>query len=895
MNETLLKPMRIEEIKEALDQMGPTKAPGSDGFSAGFFQKNWGVVGPKVIEIVMNFFRNGELPQELNHTLISLIPKYMKQMERAKNGYFVAKLDMAKAYDRVEWSYLENVMKKLGFADRWIDLIMKCVTTVSYSILVNGHKSDSFKPSRGLRQGDPLSPYLFLLCAEGLSALIKKDEKEGKIEGIQIRRQAPSISHLLFADDSIIFGRATLKGCDQLKEILRIYSEESGQLINYDKSELSFSKNVRCSRRMEICGTLGIKEVDKLPKYLGLPTVISRSKKAIFEDIKERVRKKLKDWKNRTMSQAGKEILIKAIAQAQFLYPMSVFLLPDGSLKEIQNLIVNFWWGQKGKEVKIKWIGWDELCDEKEEGGLGFRDLKAFNLAMLGKQIWNLISRPNSLMTKVLKARYFPKTDILNAKLGYRPSYIWKSIMEAKEKIADGFRWKVGDGKAIRIWEDEWIPGKSFYCPDPTPAMEAPDGYVSSLIDHEMGSWNCAKVRDLFSSQDHALIANIPLCFPLKEDSRVWKDSETGIYSVKTAYSRIRNNQQHTVARRHSKEDDDDEFWKNLWALNTQPKVKFFLWKLCKNILPVGANVEEWFEEACVECPFCNLRETQMHALRECDWIRRQWQSSEVSELFEKGNNKSCLEWMKEIWKDCDLSKIQKFTLVLWLLWKERCNHKYNNQKLEESEIIPRALAWIDTYLAAQNPEEVQRRVAGGAGSSATQTSWIPPPRGAFKLNTDAGVFPQGGVGLGCVIRNEEGAFVGASLKKERGTCRVIEAEAKAIFMGLVEANRRAISPLVVESDCQALISKLQRRDADASELGVWCEKIWNLAKVNESFSGQQVTWVYVGRKANTVAHWLAHSGARWDHQVVWVDDPPLSLLSLMENDLCPSPCNQPI
>ncbi|CAL1354655.1 unnamed protein product [Linum trigynum] len=128
-------------------------------------------------------------------------------------------------------------------------------------------------------------------------------------------------------------------------------------------------------------------------------------------------------------------------------------------------------------------------------------------------------------------------------------------------------------------------------------------------------------------------------------------------------------------------------------------------------------------------------------------------------------------------------------------------------------------------------------------------------------------------------------------MKKERGVCRAIEEEARAMVLGLAEANRRILSPLIVEFDCQSLINKIQRREADATELGEWCEAIWRLAKVNESFSGKQVTWVFAGRKMNKVAHWLAHSGSRWDEQVVWVDNPPLILLSLLEDDMGRSPC----
>lgn len=136
---------------------------------------------------------------------------------------------MSKAYDRVEWHFLREMMLRLGFHRRWVDLIMKCVTSVKYRLRVNGVLSEEFIPERGLRQGDPRSPYLFLLCAEGFSSLLAKAEVEGKICGIRVCRDAPSVSHLLFADDSLILCRATEEEASNLRDLLQTYEECSGR------------------------------------------------------------------------------------------------------------------------------------------------------------------------------------------------------------------------------------------------------------------------------------------------------------------------------------------------------------------------------------------------------------------------------------------------------------------------------------------------------------------------------------------------------------------------------------------------------------------------------------------------------------------------------------------
>jgi hypothetical protein len=129
----------------------------------------------------------------------------MHHNKLGQEGAMALKLDMSKAYDRVEWRYLEEIMKKMGFHQKWIGLMVECISTVSYSILVNGEPHGNIQPSRGLRQGDPLSPYLFLLCAERLHSHIKKAESNGDIQGVSLCRGGPKITHLFFADDKLLF------------------------------------------------------------------------------------------------------------------------------------------------------------------------------------------------------------------------------------------------------------------------------------------------------------------------------------------------------------------------------------------------------------------------------------------------------------------------------------------------------------------------------------------------------------------------------------------------------------------------------------------------------------------------------------------------------------------
>ena len=183
---------------------------------------------------------------------------YMKTNCIGKTGFMVLKLDMSKAYDRKEWSFLEKIMLKMGFQESWVDLIMECINTVTYSILVNGEPKGLITPSRGLRQGDPLSPYLFLFCAEGLNAICQKAAKNGEIQGFSICRNGLKFTRLFFVDDCLLFCRSTLEECEKIQELLAYYEEALGQMVNKDKTTLFFSKNTDVQTQEAIKNSLSV-------------------------------------------------------------------------------------------------------------------------------------------------------------------------------------------------------------------------------------------------------------------------------------------------------------------------------------------------------------------------------------------------------------------------------------------------------------------------------------------------------------------------------------------------------------------------------------------------------------------------------------------------------------
>lgn len=217
-------------------------------------------------------------------------------------------------------------------------------------------KGENFSYEGTLRQGDTISSYLFFICAEVLSCRISLAESQDLIHGVKICNGAPSISHLFFANDSFIFFKANVAECGVLEDIYSNYEKASCQKINYDKSSVSFSRNVPFESQRLLAQTLNVERVGKHDSYLGLPMDISYSKVEAFGSIKEKVKNKLQGWREKSLSTAGKEVLLKAVIQSIPTYLMSCFELPKVICSDVQQLMAKFWWGSKGEERKIHWM-----------------------------------------------------------------------------------------------------------------------------------------------------------------------------------------------------------------------------------------------------------------------------------------------------------------------------------------------------------------------------------------------------------------------------------------------------------------------------------------------------------------------------------------------------------
>ncbi|XP_010506884.1 PREDICTED: uncharacterized protein LOC104783422 [Camelina sativa] len=751
------------EVRAALFMMHPDKAPGPDGMTALFYQKAWQIVKGDLVSLVNGFFEEGVFDRGLNTTHICLIPKVAKptrmtelrpislcnvgykiiskiMCQRLKKllpdlisetqsafvpgrlisdniliaqemfhglrtnpsckGKFMAiKTDMSKAYDRVEWEFIDKLLHKMGFDEKWIRWIMFCVSSVEYKVLLNGQPNGLIIPERGLRQGDPLSPYLFILCTEVLIANIRKAEAEKLITGIKVANKCPPITHLLFADDSLFFCKVAKDQCEAILRILRNYEAASGQQINFAKSSIQFGHTVAEQTKLEIQGVLGITAQGGMGSYLGLPESLGGSKTKVFSFVRERLQGRTTGWSARLLSKGGKEVMIKSIATAVPTFVMSCFRLPKTITSKLSSAVANFWWSSDGRTGGMHWLAWEKLCCSKQQGGLGFRNVDDFNSALLAKQLWRLIEYPDSLFARILKGRYYRNSDPMEPIRSYSPSYGWRSIISARSLVQKGLIKRVGSGESISIWTDPWIPAQS-----PRPALSKgpfkdPSLKISHLIDSRTRSWRMDVLSDHFDPGDVALIGALPLGSCPKDDTLGWHFTKNGRYTVKSGYHVARLTKTGPF-KAVGVGPEITSLLASVWKVRCPPKLHHFMWQVLSGCIPVSRNLRKRGISCDLSCSRCGAEEeTVNHVLFLCPPARQVWALSQVpvgSQCFPVESVFANMDHLLD--PNSPGSHVSAFPWILWYLWKARNAKVFENitERPEETVRIAEgeAVSW---------------------------------------------------------------------------------------------------------------------------------------------------------------------------------------------------------
>ncbi|XP_056691844.1 uncharacterized protein [Spinacia oleracea] len=538
---------------------------------------------------------------------------------RAKGPNLAAiKIDMSKAYDRIHWGFLLRVLKAYGFPPSWIHLIYQCISTVSFKVLINGRISQPFRPKCGLRQGDPLSPYLFLFCMDILGRMLSLGQDIRLFQGIKLAREAPKISHLFFADDAMIFFQATEKSCINIGGILDRYCRISGQKLNLAKSFIKFSPNTSLSQQQLFKSILRMPQVSQFGQHLGVPIDCVGSKRSHFNYLIDKVSELITSWNGVLISQVQKMVLINTVIVATVSHVMMSLDIPITIVNKIDSLIATFFWAKQGHKG-MHWIRKSILHLPRGMGGLGIRHLSSLNKSFLMKQVvfsWGM-----------------------------------RGLRRAENLLLQGCDWKVGDGKNIRAGRDRWVHGKVPVFTSHIRLTDAKWWTVSHFIESSEFRWNAALIRSSFDNNDANAILSVELPSESVPDRLYWSNNNGGKFTVKTSYAFL----QEQIIDRETilgfRQNRFVPFFKLLWALKILPKWKLLIWKIMVDGIPVKANLDRRGIMLNVNCDLCNdVCEDAQHMFRLCNLAQD--------------------PFISEDGKDSD--RVVTFIGILWALWVTR-------------------------------------------------------------------------------------------------------------------------------------------------------------------------------------------------------------------------------
>jgi hypothetical protein len=578
------------------------------------------------------------------------------------------------------------------------------------------------------------------------------------------------------------------------------------------------------------------------------------------------------------LSQAGREVLTKAVIQAIPTYAMSCFKFPAGLCDEICSLANRFWWGQWDGGRKIHWLSKQKLAQSKSEGGMGFRDLHLFNKALLARQGWRILHQPQSLVHRVLKAKYFPHQNFLEDPIPRTASFIWRSICGSKDVLIAGLRWRVGTGDKMKIWKDPWLP-----CPTSHRVISPMSGSdenttVDTLIDRDRVCWKTTELERLFMPRDVEAIQQIPLSRRRPLDLLIWTGTKNGIFTVRSAYHLLRMQQSQPTASGSSSSHPGAQIWTGIWAAHVQPKVKLSVWRACKNILPTQTNLFDRRVISTYSCQWCEEEaETSDHVLWRCEFAQRVWQQTNIS--FPLGYA-THLTFFDLIW--CSLNDLQSpaievlFTTA-WELWNARNALLFEETVTTVNDICQKAAGAALDFLEST----AQLAPIANTQIMINEVKWRPPANDNFKLNVGThGSTDQHISGLAALIRDSQGLVTAALCSKILVRGNGLQKYAHAVLWAINFAYDIGIRRVEVDLTNKELWGMLTSCGPCMAPIGTLVEDIsaWKDLFYSLSFS-------FIKNVCNKAANALATEALSSISDEVWLEDCPASIISLVQFD----------
>ncbi|CAN6572428.1 unnamed protein product [Malus baccata var. baccata] len=824
-----------EEIKEAVFSLSASSAPGPDGFPGFFYHHCWDIVSFDVIQFVKQFFQSNWLYPNANSNFLVLIPKVEDAIsmihfrpialanflfkiipkilavrlshvvqriisphqaafipgrritdciglvsecfnvldKKTRGGNMGVKVDIAKAFDTLDWSFLLRVLTNFGFSTCFIDWVSTILRSAKLSILINGSPHGFFSCSRGVRQGDPLSPLLFCLAEEALSRGLSRLQLDGLTKPTFAPRGCISPSHVLYADDLFIFCRSDGVTLRNLQGFFDRYSRASGQFINKAKSTFYLGSTSRHRKAV-------------VESYLGVPIFCGKPKRSYLQALADKAKAKLTGWKGKLLSMAGRVQLTQSVFQSMLLHSFSVYKWPSSLLRPLSRCARNFIWSGDVTSKKSVTVSWRQICAPKNEGGLGLRDLGSLNTTALLKLGW-LIITTDSPWSIYLRERFKLHGRLYSC--SYKRSSIWPGIKSILHILFQNCRWVIGNGYTTSLWVDKWLDKPIV---DVVGATEIAPSLsrtkVSNII--RMGKW---VIPSIFSSTFPDLtkeILEMPLPIDEDKDVLIWEVSTSGVFSFSDGYEIILFNKLPT----------EDQLQRR----------GILLAPICQLCHKNSESIDHLFSS----CEFAQC------AWR---WLATQFgtiipPTGSLSDLWLVFLSKRFSPHLRNVW-------IASGFFLLMAIWKMRNKVKFEGKPPSFSRLCRSTSAWI-RQVGALTPGHVRgildRQLLVSLGISPNSCKapsivpvrWHPPHFSWVKVNTDG--LAKGNPGpaaCGGVFRDSAGYFLGGfSLSLGHRTSFYAELHAVILAVELAHCNIMFcfwifLSPLVSPDTLEKLYS----------------------------------------------------------------------------------------
>lgn len=721
------------EIKRALFQMHPDKAPGPDGFNAHFYQKNWDVIKCNVIDAVTSFFRDGKLLKQVNHTFLTLIPKkhdagslsdyrpisccnviykiiakilsnrlkvvvgelisknqhaflnnrqigdcsllgheIIRDFNKSHGQRACIKIDLQKAFDSVNREFVYYIMHCMRFPIQWINWIKECLSSPSFSVLINGTSSGFFGSNRGIRQGDPLSPYIFVMVMEFWSINMELANISGTIQNFKRARNL-QVSHLLFADDLLVFCRANVRSFKGVSKLLNALELNTGLRINKAKSTCFFSRGTL--HQDALCQAIGISKGRFPVKYLGMPLHYNYPKSLSFLPLVDKLRSNIEGWMATSLNFAGRLELIKSIIYGSLSYWYMAYNFPQAITNEIERICANFLW--KGK---LHSISWEAICRPKKEGGFGLRPVKDLCNSAGLKRIWRLLTE-ESLWAEWMRYRYMKNHSFWDSKATVFDSGTWKHLQSLKGTALLHMRRVIGDGVSTSLWFDPWLSvGRlvdiyGIQCPLLTGTS---DWNVAKLFQHQNWVVLSYYLHEVSEEFFDIIVSDTA-------DTWGWLPSKDGTFTLASCYDIIRS----PGAIFH--------LCDTVWFPMSSPKMSAVALKAIKDRLPTRSRLKRFGiinEECCVLCN--DSVETRDHIFYECPYVSYIWTLCKLKmgiHSLDIGNIEDEAAKIKTTFKKKDKTYILArlvFQVTIWHIWLERNRRVFQQQQQNKIMIFRR-------------------------------------------------------------------------------------------------------------------------------------------------------------------------------------------------------------